>query len=162
MNKLKIMGILLCSILFFACTAPDRFGWMAKVGHVEVWQINDGFYLEYIHDLTGAKSSIKTDSNIDLSVIRTVIEAAVPKEHKLIKLEEVCAERLIKIYRAEVKGESSMSYRYPTKLMECDVLGERKAAKATYDKEKFSIEMLKIRGYSKGEMSRMPTILYRD
>jgi len=163
MNNLKIMGILLCSILFFACSlSPDGMAKMAKVGHVEVWQTNGDFYVEYIHDLTGAKSSIRAEGTIDLTMIRTVIEAAVPKEHKLIKLEELCADRLKAVYRLEVQGDLRHKYSRPTKLMDCDVLGEASVAKATYNKEKFSIEMLKIRRYENYEMQRMPTVIYRD
>jgi len=120
------------------------------------------FLVEYIHDLTGARSTIQSDSVIDLAMIRTVIEAAVPKEHKLIKLEETCAERLTAVYRIESRGNLAKTYQKPTRLMSCEVWGEADVAKATYNREKFSIEMLRTYTFQPYVMRRMPTVIYKE
>jgi hypothetical protein len=154
LKALAVVGIL--SVLS-GCGDTIAIDW-TSLGQVSITQKGKNVTVSFVSDLYKTQTSASFDGSFDLSMIRTVLDAAVPKEHSSLMFKRECRDKLRSAYTSVI----SNSDHYERVIASCDVYGRHSVVMALLDHERYSEEMIGIERCLRPECSsRFFSILTR-
>lgn len=126
-----VIAIILCGVYFIFKEYRDQHPSTTEVsliGYISINKTEGKYYLYYESEIDKVESGIEIPDAIDLSPVKTIIDASVDKHFNKIKINQECISKLAEEYKSRAKYVESRT------ILNCGVYGDYKTALKVYDR----------------------------
>jgi hypothetical protein len=129
--------ILWAAVMIVGCDLSELY--YTPIGELNVIaRDNNKFEVRFISEIYGTKSSISADKDIDLAMMRTVIDASVPNIHSWLAISKECTNNIRMAYR----HIEANTLRNGDIVLSCNVFADAEIVIMSINKDKFLPDMI--------------------